>query len=56
MSATQGKIEDGEGHGEAALREVKEEGGVNARLLGVLGQWDYTVEETDGPERNKMYD
>ncbi len=49
-----GKIEDGEGHGEAALREVKEEGGVSAQLLGVLGQWDYTVEETNSRKKQDV--
>jgi 8-oxo-dGTP pyrophosphatase MutT (NUDIX family) len=42
-----GKIENGEGHGEAALREMKEEAGINARLLGVLGQWNYRVTKSD---------
>jgi ADP-ribose pyrophosphatase YjhB (NUDIX family) len=40
-----GHIEHGEGHGEAALREVKEEAGVIARLLSPLGHWNFTAQE-----------
>jgi ADP-ribose pyrophosphatase YjhB (NUDIX family) len=48
-----GHIEDGEGHGEAALREVKEEAGVTARLLRPLGQWDFAAQ--DKRVRLKVY-
>jgi 8-oxo-dGTP diphosphatase len=34
----QGHIEPGECHGDAALREVREEAGVVARLAGLVGQ------------------
>jgi ADP-ribose pyrophosphatase YjhB (NUDIX family) len=36
-----GKIKPGEGHGEAALREVHEESGVFARLIGLVGRVDF---------------
>jgi mannose-6-phosphate isomerase-like protein (cupin superfamily) len=38
-----GHIDPGEGHGEAALREVREEAGVSARLLGPAGTIEYEV-------------
>jgi mannose-6-phosphate isomerase-like protein (cupin superfamily) len=38
-----GHIEDGEGHGEAALREVREEAGVIARLVGLAANVDFHV-------------
>lgn len=38
-----GHIEDGEGHGEAALREVREEAGVVARLIGFVDRVKFTV-------------
>ena len=38
-----GHIEAGEGHGEAALREVREEAGVAARLVAPIGQVEYDV-------------
>lgn len=39
-----GHIEPGEGHGEAALREVREEAGVAARLVAPIGQVEYDVQ------------
>jgi len=42
-----GHIDPGEGHGEAALREVREETGVSARLLGPAGAIEYEVPEKE---------
>ena len=40
-----GKIEPGESHEEAALREVKEETGVKANIDKYLGEIHYTYKE-----------
>jgi 8-oxo-dGTP pyrophosphatase MutT (NUDIX family) len=46
-----GHIESGEGHGEAALREVREETGVVARLVCLLGRVEFNAPAVRGKER-----
>ena len=51
-----GHIEPGEGHGEAALREVREETGVVARLLNVVGrvEFDAPAKEKNAKSKKKI--
>jgi 8-oxo-dGTP diphosphatase len=41
-----GNVEQGESHSEAALREVREETGLDARIVAPLGPVDYAYEES----------
>jgi 8-oxo-dGTP pyrophosphatase MutT (NUDIX family) len=48
-----GHIEDGEGHGEAALREVREEAGIVGRLCGFVARTDF--KDANGKVDAKFY-
>jgi ADP-ribose pyrophosphatase YjhB (NUDIX family) len=51
-----GHVKPGEGHGEAALREVREEAGVAGRLVGFIGVVDeYEAPNTKDHVKGKAY-
>ena len=49
-----GTLEQNETHKAAALREVKEESGVDAKLLKYLGKTQYSFYSTSGLEQHKV--
>jgi ADP-ribose pyrophosphatase YjhB (NUDIX family) len=50
-----GHIEHNEGHGEAALREVREETGVVAQLIGFVGTTEFKRPEKKDAAKTKVY-
>jgi 8-oxo-dGTP pyrophosphatase MutT (NUDIX family) len=50
-----GTVEEGESHAEAALREVREETGFDARIVTPLGPVDYVYEESGARVEKVVY-